>query len=60
MNKKLISGSGIALAIVLLLTINILAALSLKSLRIDMTDDQLYTLAEGSRNIVSNLEEPVT
>ncbi len=60
MNKHIISGSGIALAIVLLLTINILASLGLKSLRIDMTDDQLYTLAEGSKNIISNLEEPVT
>ncbi|MFW7381054.1 MAG: Gldg family protein [Oligoflexus sp.] len=28
--------------------------------RIDMTEDDLYTLSEGSQRIVANLEEPVT
>jgi ABC-type uncharacterized transport system involved in gliding motility auxiliary subunit len=60
MKKKLLSGSSIAMACVILLTINILAGVSLKSMRLDLTDNQLYTLAEGSRNVISSLEEPVT
>lgn len=60
MNKKILSGGGIALAIVLLLTINILSGVLFKSSRLDMTENSLYTLSKGTKNIISNFDEPVT
>jgi ABC-type uncharacterized transport system involved in gliding motility auxiliary subunit len=33
---------------------------ALRSSRIDLTDDGLFTLSQGTRNVLSNLDEPVT
>ena len=57
-SKSLFSGIGlIAIAVVLVISVAIITALP--SLRIDLTEDRLYSLADGTRNIVSNLEHPI-
>jgi len=58
--KNLYSTSGLIVAGVLLLVINLLAGLTLKSNRIDLTDNQLYTLSSGTENIIEQLDEPIT
>nr|VFJ92289.1 MAG: ABC-type uncharacterized transport system involved in gliding motility, auxiliary component [Candidatus Kentron sp. H]VFJ93208.1 MAG: ABC-type uncharacterized transport system involved in gliding motility, auxiliary component [Candidatus Kentron sp. H]VFK00069.1 MAG: ABC-type uncharacterized transport system involved in gliding motility, auxiliary component [Candidatus Kentron sp. H] len=60
MNMKWFAGGGLVLAVVLLFAINIFSAEAFRSLRLDLTEGQLYTLSEGTRNILSTLEEPVT
>jgi ABC-type uncharacterized transport system involved in gliding motility auxiliary subunit len=60
MNKKILSGSGIALAVVLLLAVNILSGVLFKSARLDLTDNKLYTLSQGTRNILKSFDEPIT
>ncbi|MCG8415444.1 MAG: GldG family protein [Pseudomonadales bacterium] len=59
MNKKfLFSPAGlVGIAVALVLSVAIISLLP--SLRIDLTEDQLYTLSDGSRNIVANLETPL-
>lgn len=55
--KALFSSAGLAIiAVVLLLAVALIS--NLPSLRIDLTEDSLYTLSDGSRNIVSNLSQP--
>ena len=57
-SKSLFSGIGlIAIAVVLVISVAIISALP--GLRIDLTEDRLYSLADGTRNIVSNLEHPI-
>lgn len=51
---------SIALGVVVLLGVNILSNLTLTSARFDLTESRIYTLSEGSRNILENLAEPVT
>ena len=60
MNIKLLTGGGLALAIVLLLAVNIVSQGAFRSARLDLTEHDLYTLSEGTTNILTNLEEPVT
>lgn len=60
MNKKLLTGSGILIAMVALLAVNILSNVIFKSSRLDMTDNQLYTLSQGTKNIIKSFDEPVT
>jgi len=60
MNKKYISTTGIIVAGILLLTINVLANIIFKSSRVDLTENKLYTLSEGAQNILGNLEDPIT
>ena len=60
MNARLLTGSGLAVAMVLFVTVNVLSHVTLRSARVDLTEEQLYTLSEGSRNILQSLDEPVT
>ncbi|MDM8557736.1 Gldg family protein [Candidatus Parabeggiatoa sp. HSG14] len=60
MNQKILTTSGLFIAIALFLAVNIISDVSLKSARLDLTEGQLYTLSEGSKNILENLEEPIT
>ena len=49
-----------AIAVVLFFTVNVLSHVVFRSTRIDLTEQRLYTLSEGSRNILQGLDEPVT
>ncbi len=56
--KSLFSSFGLAVIAVSLL-IGVLLISFLPSLRIDLTEDNLYTLSDGTRNNVSNLQQPI-
>ncbi len=58
-NKTLYSSGGLMLAAVLAVAVIILANASLTSLRIDLTESKLFTLSEGTVNIIQTLDEPV-
>ena len=49
-----------AIAVVLFFTVNVLSHVAFRSARVDLTEQRLYTLSEGSRNILKGLDEPVT
>lgn len=53
-----------AIALVLLAALfvaaNMLAAFSLTSFRIDLTEDQLYSLSPATKRVLSEVEEPIT
>ena len=56
--KFLFSGTGLLMvAVALLVSVGLISALP--SIRIDLTEDDLFSLADGTRNIVSGLEEPI-
>ena len=54
------SVTGLVVIAVLLLLINLLSGSFLKGVKIDMTTDRLYTLADGTQNILENLSEQLT
>ena len=57
--KSLFSSLGLAgIAVGLVLCVAIISFLP-SHLRIDLTEDGLYSLSDGTRNIVANLERPV-
>ncbi|WP_353572789.1 Gldg family protein [Candidatus Albibeggiatoa sp. nov. BB20] len=58
--KKFLTTSGLLIGLALFLAVNILSNTTLKSLRLDLTENNLYTLSEGTKNILANLDEPVT
>jgi ABC-type uncharacterized transport system involved in gliding motility auxiliary subunit len=59
-NKNLISTTGLVAAFVLFIAVNVLSNIIFRSARIDMTEQKLYTLSDGTRKIVSLMEEPLT
>lgn len=60
MRRGVLSTGSLLLAVVLLLAVNILAATVFGGWRLDLTQNRLYTLSDGSRAVVGKLEEPIT
>ena len=60
MGRSALGGMGIALAAILFVAVNSLAGPLLQGLRLDLTADKLFTLSQGTRAILSRIDEPVT
>ena len=60
MTSRMMTTTGVVLAVVLLFAVNILASRLLGPVRIDLTEHRLFTLSEGTRGILTSLDEPVT
>ena len=58
--NKIISGTGLLLAVCLFMGTIILANATLTKWRIDLTENKLFTLSQGTLNILSTLDEPIT
>jgi ABC-type uncharacterized transport system involved in gliding motility auxiliary subunit len=58
-DRNRLGALGIALAIVLFFAINILSDALLKSVRLDLTADRLFTLSEGTKQVLSTIQEPI-
>lgn len=59
-NQRFINWSAIVLAAVLFLSINIISDGRLGGSRIDLTERKLFTLSDGTRELLTGLGEPVT
>ena len=59
-NKNTLSYSGLIVLALLFILINMLSGNLLKGSRIDLTENSLYTLSQGTLNIVQSIQEPVT
>lgn len=59
MKNKILSSTGLLIALGLLLGINLIAGLFVKNVKLDLTENQLYTLSKGTENILSDLAQPV-
>ena len=51
---------GLFLAVVLFFSVNVIAAFTLKSYRLDLTQAKLYSLSEGSLQAIRRIKEPIT
>ncbi len=60
MNKHLFSAVGLIFVAVLLVAVNALAGAAFKSARLDLTAAHFYTLSDGTKNILKNLDDTVT
>ncbi|MDH3694294.1 MAG: Gldg family protein [Gammaproteobacteria bacterium] len=60
MNARLLTVSGLVIGVVILLAVNIVGNSVFQSARLDLTQNRLFTLSDGTRNILSALDEPVT
>ena len=59
MKKLMYSGAGLLLIAVAFLAFNMLAALGLGNARLDLTEQKLYTISEGTERILGELDEPI-
>jgi ABC-type uncharacterized transport system involved in gliding motility auxiliary subunit len=52
--------TSIAIAVVLFMGVNIISNETLTSSRLDVTANRLYTLSDGTRGVLSKIDEPIT
>ncbi len=59
--KDLLNAKGVAVVALLFLAVHVLSSVALQSARLDLTENELYTLTDGTRNILATLddEEPL-
>jgi len=50
---------GLALAVVIFFAVNIFANSAFKGLRLDLTEQRLFTLSQGTRDVLASMDEPV-
>jgi len=59
MNTRLLSVIGLVAIVVLFFGMNIFAGAALRSARLDLTEDGLYTLPAGAKKIAREIDEPI-
>lgn len=60
MHARLLGTGGLLMALVALFAVNILSGTALTSARLDLTENDIYTLSEGTRATLAQLDEPIT
>ena len=60
MSARLLGAGGLVLALVLFFAVNSLSGALFTSSRIDLTENRIYTLSEGTRATLAGLGEPIT
>lgn len=58
-NKRTLTLGSVVVLAVLFIALIMLSNTLLRGMRIDLTDSNLYTLSEGSENIVESIDEPI-
>ena len=58
-NRKLLTVGALAVLAVLFVTVILLSNTLLRGARLDLTQNHLYTLSQGTKNILSSIEEPI-
>lgn len=59
-DRNAITVVGIGLVIVVFVCINIVSNGLLSSARLDLTEDRIYTLSEGTKEVLAAIDEPIT
>jgi len=47
------------MAVILFVCINVLSEATLRSARLDLTENKLFTLSQGTRDVLSSIDEPI-
>ncbi len=58
-NRKLLTMGALAVLAVLLVAVILISNTLLRGARVDLTQNHLYTLSQGTKNILSAIEEPI-
>jgi ABC-type uncharacterized transport system involved in gliding motility auxiliary subunit len=60
MTRGLISVGGLVAIAIIFVALNIIGNVGLSSARLDLTADKLFTLSDGTRSVLSKIQEPIT
>jgi ABC-type uncharacterized transport system involved in gliding motility auxiliary subunit len=58
--RHTLAWSSIALALILLLSVNLFASSALRNAKADLTQQRLYTMSKGTRTMLRSIDEPIS
>ena len=58
--RRMLGLAALGVAALLFLSVNLFSQAALRQARLDLTADHLFTLSQGTRNILASLKEPVS
>ena len=58
-NRRTLAWGGVALAAIMLLSVNLIASSALREARFDLTKERLFTISEGTRKALRAIDEPI-
>ncbi|MGQ0672668.1 MAG: GldG family protein [Hyphomicrobium sp.] len=59
LSRQTLAWGGLALAAVILLSLNLATSLTLKNWRADLTEDGLFTISDGTKVVLKTIDEPI-
>jgi ABC-type uncharacterized transport system involved in gliding motility auxiliary subunit len=59
MSRSTLAWGGLVLAAVILLSVNLMSSLTLRGWQADMTEEKLFTISDGTREVLRELDEPI-
>ncbi|MEK0085605.1 Gldg family protein [Benzoatithermus flavus] len=59
-DRRRLTVAGIVLAVVLFFALNTFGSLSLRNLKLDLTENHQFTLSQGTEQLLGKIQEPIT
>ncbi|NCT66041.1 MAG: hypothetical protein GXC76_00200 [Rhodanobacteraceae bacterium] len=59
LNRKALSGTALGVLAVLFVAVMLLVNVAFRGARVDLTHNHLYTLSDGTKNILKSIDEPI-
>jgi len=59
LNRRTIAWASLALGVVLLLSVNTIASTGMRNVSADLTAERLFTISDGTRKVLTTIDEPV-
>jgi ABC-type uncharacterized transport system involved in gliding motility auxiliary subunit len=60
LNRKALSGTALVVLAVLFVAVMLLVNVAFRGARVDLTQNHLYTLSDGTKKIIGSLDEPIS
>jgi ABC-type uncharacterized transport system involved in gliding motility auxiliary subunit len=60
LSRSTLAWVGLGLAAVILLSVNLLASVNLRNWQADLTEGSVFTISDGTRQILSGIDEPIS
>jgi ABC-type uncharacterized transport system involved in gliding motility auxiliary subunit len=60
LKRSTLAWAGLGLAAVVLLSVNLTSSIGLKTWSADLTQDKLFTISQGTREILKSIDEPIS
>jgi ABC-type uncharacterized transport system involved in gliding motility auxiliary subunit len=58
-NRKFLTGGALAVLAVLFVAVVLICNMLLRGARVDLTQNHLYTLSQGTKNVLANIDDPI-